>query len=259
MATRMDRYYEKPRNPRARSTRNESLYRQIQDLDTYSNIEAVATISKSNEIDITKVKELVRNRENYKKEKKYRSALNITEDKKKEEPDDNFFKEEKNYDIMDVLNKAKNDHETNEGEIRSLKETHYDLLKDINIENNSGKNDNNINAEGLKELISNISIDNLSNTNDGGLFDELKSDTMVGDASSIHKVLEEEKKDQQKIENTAEMDKTFFTSTVGFTEKDFEDLQNMKHHVKRNNTLVIVLIIFVVLIVAALVLFVIFK
>jgi len=254
MATRMDRYYEKPRNPRARSTRNESLYKKIQDLDTYSNIEAVASISNSNEIDITKVQELVKNRENYKKEKKYRNALNITEEETKEEPKINFFEEEKNYDIMDVLNRAKDEHEGNEQEIRKLKNNHYDLLKELNISKRHDSDD----GEELKGLINTITKKDLSSTSDVGLLDELTSNTMVGEASSIHKILEDEKK-QQDIENTSDMDKSFFTSTIGFTEKDFEDLQNIKHHVKRNNTLVITLIIIVSLIIVALILFLIFN
>ena len=254
MATRMDRYYEKPRNPRARSTRNESLYKKIQDLDTYSNIEAVASISNSNEIDITKVQELVKNRENYKKEKKYRNALNITKEETKEEPKINFFEEEKNYDIMDVLNRAKDEHEGNEQEIRKLKNNHYDLLKELNISKRHDSDD----GEELKGLINTITKKDLSSTSDVGLLDELTSNTMVGEASSIHKILEDEKK-QQDIENTSDMDKSFFTSTIGFTEKDFEDLQNIKHLVKRNNTLVITLIIIVSLIIVALILFLIFN
>lgn len=255
MATRMDRYYDKPRNPRARSTRNENLYKEIQDLDAYSNIEAVATISNNNEIDITKVKELVKNRENYKKTKKYRNALNIEPVNKKEEANINFFNEEKNYDIMDVLNKAKDEHDEKKDEIRSLKDTHFDMIKDLKINNKDEKT----NTDGLKDLIDNISQKDINNTEEIGLFNDLTSDTMVGEASSIHKVLEQEKIDNKKIDNTAEMDKTFFTSTMGFTEKDFEDLQNIKHKVKRNNALVIALIIIFCLVIIGLTIFLIVR
>lgn len=250
MATRMDRYYEKPRNPRARSARNESLYKRIQDLETYSNIEAVATISKTNEIDITKVKEMVQNRENYKKEKKYRTVLNIDEEEKRDEPVKDYFEKEKNYDIMDVLNKAKDGREDEDNKNRSLKNTHYDVLKELNLRRNNYEDG----EEELKDLINTI-----TRKKDGDdeldLFEDLKSDTMVGEASSIHKLLEEEKRQQEKIDNTAEMDKTFFTSTIGFSEKDFEDLQNIKHHVKRNNVLIISLLIAVSIIIIGLIIF----
>ena len=251
MATRMDRYYEKPRNPRARSARNENLYKQIQDLDTYSNIEAVATISRSNEIDITKVKEMVQNRENYKKEKKYRNALNINQKEIKEEPTNNFFEEEKNYDIMDVLNKAKDGHEEKDNKNRSLKNTHYDVLKELNLSKNNYEDS----EEELKDLINTITKKDIPSNDEMGLLDDLTANTMVGEASSIHKILEEEKKQQNAMDNTAEMDKTFFFFFFGFTEKDFEDLQNIKHHVKRNNTLIVALIAIVTIVVIGLIVF----
>lgn len=251
MATRMDRYYEKPKIPRARSTRNESLYKRIQDLETYSNIEAVATISKTNEIDITKVKEMVQNRENYKKEKKYRSVLNLEEKEKMDEPVNDFFEKEKNYDIMDVLNKAKDNREDEDNKNRSLKNTHYDVLKELNLRRNNYEDG----EEELKDLINTITRKRDVDDDGLGLLDDLKSDTMVGEASSIHKILEEEKKQQDRIDNTAEMDKTFFTSTIGFSEKDFEDLQNIKHHVKRNNVLIISLLVFIGIVVIGIIIF----
>ena len=255
MASRMDRYYEKPRNPRARSARNEDLYKQIRDLDAYSNIEAVATISKTNEIDITKVQEMIKNRENYKKERQYRNALNIDEEEKKEEMVEDYFEKEKNYDIMDVLNKAKDNHEEDNTN-RSLKNTHYDVIKELNLRKNNYEDS----EEELKDLINTITGRKRKNDDDGlGLLDDLTSDTMVGEASSIHKILEEEKKQQEKIENTNEMDKTFFTSAMSFSEKDFEDLKNMKHHVKRNNLLLIIILIVIFVIVLGLVIFLIVR
>ena len=69
MASRMERYYEKPRAPIARSARNEDLYKRIQDMDEHTNIAAVSAISKTNEIDISRVQEMIKNRENYKKQR----------------------------------------------------------------------------------------------------------------------------------------------------------------------------------------------
>lgn len=251
MASRMDRYYEKPRNPRARSARNESLYKQIQDLDTYSNIEAVATIAKTNEIDITKVKEMIKNRENYKKTKQYRDALNVEKEEKKEENPKKYFEQEKNYDIMEVLNKARDSHEEDNTN-RSLKNTTYDVLKELNLRNNKYEDS----EEELKDLINTITSKNDTSI---GLFDDLTSDTMVGEASSIHKILEEEKRQQEKIESTSEMDKSFFTSAATFSEKDFEDLRNMTHKVKRNNLLLIILSIVVAIIIAGIIIFLIVR
>lgn len=251
MASRMDRYYEKPRNPRARSARNEELYKKIQDMDSYSNIEAIETIAKTNEIDITKVREMIKNRENYKKEKQYRNVFNIEQEKNNEVQVKEFFEEEKNYDIMDVLNKAKDSHEEDNSN-RSLKNLNYDVIKDLNLRKTNYEDG----EDELKDLINTIT--SKGSEDDIGLLDDLTSNTMVGEASSIHKILEDEKK-QQKMDTTSEMDKSFFTSAMSFTNKDFEDLKNMGKHVKKNNLLLIILIISIILIVAGIIVYLIVR
>ena len=61
MASRMDRYTktESTNVPSARSDRNKSLYKQIEQYDSYTNIAGVATIESKNSIDLEKVKELL--------------------------------------------------------------------------------------------------------------------------------------------------------------------------------------------------------
>ena len=250
MASRMDRYYEGPINSSGRSRKNKDLYKKIQDMDSYSNIEAVHTIAKTNEIDITKVKELIKNRENYKREKQYRNAFNI-EDKPKETEVKKYFQEDKNYDIMDVLDKAKVNHNEDNAN-RSLKKMHYDIINELNLRNE--KYDDS--EEELKDLINTITD---KNDDDVGLLNELTSDTMVGDASSIHKIIEEEKEDQKKIDNTSEMDKSFFTSTMSFNDEDFEEFKNMGRNVKKNNILIIILMIIIVLAIIGFILFLILR
>ena len=250
MVSRMDRYYDRSSNSAVRSRKNEDLYKKIQDMDGYSNIEAVSTIAKTNEIDITKVKELIKNRENYKREKQYRKAFNI-EDKPKEVSADKYFQDDKNYDIMDILNKAKDSHNEDTTN-RSLKNTHYDLLNELNLRDNNYEDG----EEELKDLINNID----SKKDDGvGLLDELTSDTMVGDASSIHKIIEDEKVEQKKMDNTSEMDKSFFTSTMSFSDEDFEEFKNMGKNVKKNNILIIILMIIMVLAIVGFVIFLIVR
>ena len=101
MASRMDRYYKDELVNSGRSSKNKSLYKQIEDLDSYTNIEGVATIDKTNEIDITKVKEMLKNRENYKKQKKLKSLLE--EEIKEIEEIPKKVEEIKNYDIKSIL------------------------------------------------------------------------------------------------------------------------------------------------------------
>ena len=47
MASRMDRYYRNQKNRHRRSERNRSLYQEIYDNSSYSNIEGIATIEKT--------------------------------------------------------------------------------------------------------------------------------------------------------------------------------------------------------------------
>ena len=85
---------------------------------------------------------------------------------------------------------------------------------------------------------------------DVGLLDELKSDTMVGDAASIKKIIEEEKKETKLEETNTEIDKEFYTSSFGFTKSDFEDLKNINQNIKKSNKLIIILLIIFILFIA---------
>lgn len=263
MASRMDRYYKSELVTSGRSTKNKSLYKQIEDLDNYTNIEGVATIEKSNEIDISKVKEMLKNREDYKKQRHLRTFLEEEKEivapkveEKKEEP--------KNYDINDILSKIKEKSSISKDKYRSLGEEQFNVLKSLN---QKGK-DYDIEKEEaeLKELINTItankSLNDLANTDDVGLLDELKSNTMVGDASSIKKIIDEEKDRTFKNdldENTMEMDKSFYTSSFGFTQSDFEELKNINHKLKKGNKFIIILLVAILLVVIAGVLFIILK
>lgn len=251
MASRMDRYYEKPRNPRARSARNENLYKKIQDMDSYSNIEAIETIAKTNEIDITKVREMIKNRENYKKEQQYKKAFNIEHEKPNKEQAKEFYQEEKSYDIMDILNKAKDNYEEDNSN-RNLKNMDYDVIKELNLK----KNNYDDSADELKNLINTITN---KDNDDVGLLDDLTSNTMVGEASSIHKILEDEKKQQRKMDNTAEMDKSFFTSAVNFSDKDFEDIKSMNQTVKKSKKWLMIMIIIIALLITSVVIYLIVR
>ena len=253
MASRMDRYHKSELVVSGRSAKNKSLYDQIRDLDSYSNIEGVATIEKTNEIDISKVQEMIKNRENYKKQKQLRTILK--EEKEELDKIEEIEEITKNYDIRDLLSKIDMKDEDNS---RSLRKEQYEILKSIN----SKEKKYNIEEEEqeLKELINTIAstkvLEDLKKDDaDVGLFDDLKSDTMVGDAASIKKILEEEK--ERKIEETnTEIDKSFYTSSLGFTQSDFEELKDMNHKIKKGNKFIIILLVLLItLIIAGLVYF----
>lgn len=253
MASRMDRYNKDEFVTSGRSSKNKSLYEQIESLENYTNIEGVATIEKTNEIDISKVQEMIKNREEYKKRRELRGII----DEKKEEKIDTPEIEEKprNYDIKSLLSMMEKETK-NENKVRSLDPEQYEMLK--TLKNKSKKYDVQKEEEELKELINTI---NMTKTNlDVGLLDDLKSDTMVGDASSIKKIIEDEKKDVNFDATNTEIDHSFYTSSFGFTKSDFEELKNMNKDIKKNNKFIMILLtIFIVLVIVGSLLFLILK
>lgn len=245
MASRMERYH----NHSDRSTRNKDLYKNIEDLDSYTNIEGVIAIDKTNEIDITRVKEMIQNREEYQKQKQYRQ---ITEEK--EEETESFESEEENartYDIRDVLVKAKKTRVEEDDQYRKLKNVNYDVIKKISQKAPSEE-------EVEKELVHTVTIQGRTQNQDDdlGLLDDLKSDTMVGDSGSIKKIIEEARAEEEKTlaveeensSNLENLDKSFYTSSLGFTDNDFEDLLSLGEDIKKHNGLLKVLIIVMILI-----------
>ena len=213
MASRMDRYYQSNNKRIDRSTKNKDLYKKVN--TNSKDIASISSINRYNEIDISKIKDIVNNRETYKKEKELRQTMQNSSLKFSipEEMNDNpvydvmDIKPEKiekielttpkNYDLSDVLNKAKDEHNENDTKNRNLKNLEYTDLNSLNLHNKEYKDSE---AE-LKDLIN--TIHNTSKLHkfgdDVGLLDELKADTIVGDASSIKKVLEIENQNLMKF------------------------------------------------------------
>ena len=103
MTTRMEKYYDNVDNTKAhsRSARNKEVYNEIYTYGKYTNIEGIADIKNANEVDITKVKELLKNRENYQKERQYRRLTGEYKEHEAEEVSHEPV-EEKNHDILEV-------------------------------------------------------------------------------------------------------------------------------------------------------------
>ena len=257
MASRMDRYYQSNNKRIDRSTKNKDLYKKVN--TNSKDIASISSINRYNEIDISKIKDIVNNRETYKKEKELRQTMQNSSLKFSipEEMNDNpvydvmDIKPEKiekielttpkNYDLSDVLNKAKDEHNENDTKNRNLKNLEYTDLNSLNLHNKEYKDSE---AE-LKDLIN--TIHNTSKLHklgdDVGLLDELKADTMVGDASSIKKVLEKEINEEKK-DDTKELDKSFFTSAYDFNDDDFDE--ELAKHSKKKEIIIVIIISLVV-------------
>lgn len=243
MASRMERIYE----PIERSKKNENLYKrldeiEVEDLGHYSNIERVADLSNSNEIDIEMVKKLLR--------EEAKSTKKVKKTPKKENTISDYHEESKNYDLRDVLNKAKDEHESKDNRYRNLDKNGYELLKKLKIKKPEDE-------EEIKELLHTISLGG-GIEDDLGMFDDLKSNTMVGDASSIKKIIDDAKEDEEDEEEAdeeeSEIDKSFYTASFNLSENDFEDIKSLSTSLKKNNKLMQILIFVFTILVAVLLL-----
>ncbi|MCI9233335.1 MAG: hypothetical protein HFH08_01910 [Bacilli bacterium] len=255
MKSRMERYYEVDSDTSKRTKKNADLYQKIYETDEYSNIEGIATTLKPNEIDISKIKEMLKNRDDKtRKEKDLKELMKRPVPREVPEPT-TLEQDEKNYDIRDILNKAKSERKEEDNH-HKLRHTSYDIFENVKKEIPKEEEE-----EELKELIHTITNTSMLNKLGDqelslGLLDELKSDTMVGDPSSIKAALEEEKaamKDDNFLEEDDDkknMDKTFFTSNMKFKDEDFDELQEMGKNLKKNDTIMNILI-FILLVVFA--------
>jgi len=250
MPSRMEKYYSNSQNRVSRTTRNTELYRNLYDTKEYTNVEGIATIEKKNEIDLNKIQELLKAHEDIKQERK--PVVKRPVRKIEDEPEEI---EEKNYDIMDVLSKAKDEY-NDDNKNRSLKNTQYNILKNINVKDMEDE-------DSLKELIhtiTNTSVLNKLGDRDLSLnlLEELKSDnnTMIG-AKGSNDIF---KSDIETVkEETADIDKSFYTSSLGFDEKDFEQLNDIKSSLKKNNVLITILVFFFLVVVITGILFVLYN
>ncbi|MBR3210292.1 MAG: hypothetical protein IKF82_08560 [Bacilli bacterium] len=222
MTSRMDRYNDEV-NRTSRSSRNRNLYNTMYSHGKYSNIEGVASLEKTNEIDINKVKEMLDSRERSQRERQYRrpSRELLNEDIPLSRT--RFDDEQRSYDVNDVLKTAKENKEPDNKE-RVLNNTNYDILKKLNLQ--SKTSDTVSESDDIKELIETISNTSMLNKNDEddiNMFDDLVSDdTKVGEIKDI----------KEFTTKSDSMDDSFFTNSVKIKKADFVGVEKKKSPLK---------------------------
>lgn len=229
MVSRMEKYYtNKSTSIKKRSQKNIDLYDNIYVESEYTNIEGIATMDKNNEVDITKLKNTIKNRENYKRQKVF-SRINEQPEEIPETTKDFVEKEVKNYDIRDILSKAKDKKPVEDDSPRSLDNTNYNILKDLKLNKTDKYKD--FEDDELKELINtitNTSMLNQMNDEELGLnMFNLENDTeeKLESSQTVKQLLEQARKYQEN--NTdSNLDQSFFTSSLNFSKDDFEDAEN---------------------------------
>lgn len=246
--SRMDRYYKSDFGLNKRTTRNKDLYKSIYEDTEYSNIEGIANIDKSNEIDISKIKDMLKSRENYQSGRELKTFIPKEETIKYE----TFEREaNKNYDIRDILNQAKENKE--EEKYHNLDEKNLEILKQLKNKSKDKKP-----SKELENMIDSItSTSKLYKLSDNELGLDLLNDLKSDGTEAIQNIKQEEL-----TKTNSTLDKSFFTSSMSFTDGDFEQISELKNSVHKNNHMirfVIVLIMLLITIAIAILIFNILK
>lgn len=248
MKSRMDKYNN---DSLSRSSKNKHLY---EDLYTNTDYTNMVVIDDSNEIDISKIKEII---DNEKKDKKIpreaKLSTNIYENITPiEEPTS------KVYDINQVLKEAKEKRDIIEEANEKRKREHYDFKANEQLEDELAKTrkvyENLIKEE--KELL-NI-MNTLTNVSSADialdLFEDLKpsdNEKTVGKNSDTAVNIKQIPNDDDSRE--------YSTDTFMFNTKDFEGIDHFKNDVKKTNLFIKILIFALTVIIICISVFVIKK
>ncbi|MDD2518539.1 MAG: hypothetical protein PHI05_00320 [Bacilli bacterium] len=260
MSSRMEKYYKTNSNIKRRSVKNEELYRTIYDDGEYSNIEGIANIEKKNEIDLTQIRELLKSVETNGRETSKPVVTPKTETK-----DTSIAlmdEEHKSYDIKDVLNKAKDERTDKSSEYHQLSNTQFNILKKIKIDEPLSEEED----QGLKELIHTITNTSMLNKLEDrelslNLLSSLKDseNTLINEKSYIDNMIDDEEQKEEVKSKVDEIDKSFFTSSLGFCDEDFEDLKDIKKTLRKNTFFIKSLTFLLVAIIIGVIIYVVYN
>ena len=229
MATRSERYRYEQDESKSRVARNRELYEQIYANDSYFQNDESTPIEHTNEINIEKVKELLKGREIYRREMKMRE-LNMLKPEKEDVSAVESDSPEKSYDINTYLTKASSERTAepyHKISPENLKEPDIELEEEKTVEPS---------LEELHEMgTTALSLD---------MFNDLSS------TSELDNTLDEE--DDEELVATITQTEAFFTDSVklNLTDDEEDDEENEK-----TSTSVKIIVALLILIIIALVVF----
>lgn len=263
MKTRMEKYYDEENNNIAlREQKNEKLYENINDYEVEDyKIEANATVLDNNakNIDVEKIKKILDTK--YNKQPKRRSI--VVEDSY-QEPDISLD-ETREYDINAILEKARSEKEVDyeKERLKKIRDTQFDILNSLDIEGEEKEEEKEENNE-LMDLINTITakelevnnqktkkdldpldiLTDLKGSDDTVVVDGIHESESIGETSPIMSLEEADKIKPTVMENKTQD----LTSTLQFTQSDFDDFNDLKKEVRSSRALIYIIIILVCLI-----------
>ena len=265
MKTRMEKYYDEENNNIAlRERKNKNLYENINDYEVEDyEIKTNATVLDNNakNIDVEKIKKILDTK--YNKQPKRRSIVVDEEDY--QEPNISLD-ETREYDINAILEKARSEKEVDyeKERLKKIRDTQYDILNSLDIdtekkeEPTEEKNElmdliNTITAKELevknqKEDLDPLDIlTDLKGSDNTVVVDGVHEEESVNETSPIMSLEEADKIKPTIMENKTQD----LTSTLQFTQSDFDDFNDLKKEVKSSRALIYIVIVIVCLILIA--------
>ena len=228
----------------SRTSRNKRLYDEIKntELTRFNSFNNARVIDEgAKEIDLNKIKKYIEKINDEKVEKR-RSLLDtkgLYEERHLEE------EEEKDYDLVSVLEKAREKREIDyeKERYKKLRDTQYDILKNLNIKERPkpeiDEEKFNTQERTLIDLINTVAInknnDLLSELSEGddettGSIDEESNneDLKALIKEEIDKDKTKEVPKENEDENIQNLDNSFYTSSLNFSKDDFEDFNDVE-------------------------------
>lgn len=242
MATRMQKYYDDHEECQSRTEKNQELYKEIanSEIDKFE-ISSNATVlsDAKNNIDVEKIKKILDTK--YKEAPKRRSIRIETEPE-----EEKSFDETKEYDINAILEKAKEQKEVDyeKERLKKIRDTQFDILKNLKIDTDKEEKEETP-EQNLMNLINTITAMEIQNKE--GDIDPLDILTdLKGDGELTSPIEKEEIKAESVLERNEvnnDLDKSFYTSSVNFTESDFDDFNDLKAEVNSHKSIIIVVVV----------------
>lgn len=236
MISRMDKYSKNSTNL-SRSEKNKSLYDDVYTNTNYSNM---VVIDDSNEIDISKIKEIIDG-----EKRKSRSTRELKNDSNIYGDIPNLINDypKKSYDINEVLKEAKSKRDIIEEASEKRKIQNYNFKTSEELENELAKTrkvyENLIKEE--KELL-NI-MNTLTNVSEEDIALDMFSDLKPSENTIVtNKVDKSDDTITVKQVKNDEDTREYSTNTFMFSERDFEGARSLRDDVKKTSLFIKILI-----------------
>lgn len=202
MDNRSEKYRYLDEEMPSRTKKNQKLYKEIYEDTEYTNIEGVTNIGRTNRIDIKTIQDMLKEPEPIVK----KIVPSVAEE------NEEVLEEERDYDIKDILDKAK-ETKSSDNKERSLDSVNRLLSK---IETTTKKNIEELEKETeyIDTLVNTVSLEKMNDKDFAeAMLNDLK-DTGVIEGARVIQTIKDENNEQTLL------DTTFFTTTTSLSKED---------------------------------------